>query len=176
MDSEHPENFICPITLDLMLEPVKASDGYTYDKTAIIDWYKKSAISPFTREDLSPEFISLNELKEEIKDYISKNNLNIPKYCPINSVEEKNNDVSDTMDNDIIQLNCHTCQEYLLFSKLEGRTICSNCRSIYTMKRCINCRAENIVNNSQSFICSTCNFLNRLTTRFRRNNSECVIC
>ena len=37
MDVDYPEHYICPITLDLMIEPVKASDNNIYDKAAIID-------------------------------------------------------------------------------------------------------------------------------------------
>ena len=42
MEDEYPSDYVCPITMDLMLEPVKASDGYIYEKAAIIDWYKKN--------------------------------------------------------------------------------------------------------------------------------------
>ena len=41
MDEEYPDKYLCPITLDLMLDPVKASDNKIYDKIAIIDWLKK---------------------------------------------------------------------------------------------------------------------------------------
>ena len=182
MESEHPEKYICPITLDLMLEPVKASDGYVYDKAAILDWYKKNNISPFTREELSPEFIKLNNLCDEITDYISKYKLKVIPYNPVIPSEEKvsdnqnNTENTESLDTDIIQFNCHNCQEELIFSKIEGRTVCSNCTKVYCMKSCINCGSENLINNSQSFMCSTCNFLNRQnTTRVRRNTIECII-
>ena len=34
-NDEYPPDYTCPITMDLMLHPVKASDGYTYEKNAI---------------------------------------------------------------------------------------------------------------------------------------------
>ena len=82
MEDEYPEDYTCPITMDLMIYPVKASDGYIYEKEAIIDWYKKNKNSPFTREALSSEFIAQNELKEHIQTFIKENNIVIKKYIP----------------------------------------------------------------------------------------------
>ena len=53
IDYDIPEEYLCPITFELMLEPVKASDGYIYEKKAILDWYRQNKTSPFTREELT---------------------------------------------------------------------------------------------------------------------------
>ena len=83
MDTEYPDNYTCPITLDLMLDPVKASDNKIYDKAAILDWYKTNKISPMTRETLSPEFIKQNNLQKEIDDFINQNHIVIGKTSNI---------------------------------------------------------------------------------------------
>ncbi len=43
-----PEAFVCPITQDMMQEPVVASDGHTYERTAIELWLKNNNTSPMT--------------------------------------------------------------------------------------------------------------------------------
>lgn len=43
------EAFYCPITGDIMTDPVIFPDGYTYEKKAIEEWLSKHHISPFTR-------------------------------------------------------------------------------------------------------------------------------
>jgi len=45
--------FICPITQEIMREPVIAEDGHTYEKAAIENWLEKSPTSPMTRQQIS---------------------------------------------------------------------------------------------------------------------------
>jgi len=40
-EEEIPDEFLCPITNDVMEDPVVASDGYTYEKAAIEEWLQK---------------------------------------------------------------------------------------------------------------------------------------
>ena len=42
------ESYICPITQDVMLDPVILVDGHTYEKEAIEDWLKYRNTSPLT--------------------------------------------------------------------------------------------------------------------------------
>ena len=50
---EIPSELYCPISLELMKDPIICSDGHTYDKTSIIELFKnKNFISPTTREKL----------------------------------------------------------------------------------------------------------------------------
>ncbi|XP_032968978.1 WD repeat, SAM and U-box domain-containing protein 1 isoform X3 [Rhinolophus ferrumequinum] len=49
LSSEIPDEFICPITRELMQDPVIASDGYSYEKEAMENWIsKKKRTSPMT--------------------------------------------------------------------------------------------------------------------------------
>ncbi|KAF7235241.1 WD repeat, SAM and U-box domain-containing protein 1 [Varanus komodoensis] len=44
-----PDEFLCPITRELMKEPVIAADGYSYEKQAMENWIvKKRHSSPMT--------------------------------------------------------------------------------------------------------------------------------
>ncbi|XP_064471946.1 WD repeat, SAM and U-box domain-containing protein 1-like [Ornithodoros turicata] len=52
-DGTLPEEFYCPITQELMKDPVVAADGYTYERTAIMQWLESGKdTSPMTNETL----------------------------------------------------------------------------------------------------------------------------
>jgi len=40
---------ICPISLERMIDPAIAADGYTYERKCIRDWLSKNDISPMTQ-------------------------------------------------------------------------------------------------------------------------------
>lgn len=58
----------CPITLSIMSDPVTASDGNTYERTAITEWRKKSACSPLTNETMSSTKLFPNRAIKNIID------------------------------------------------------------------------------------------------------------
>jgi len=48
-----PSEFFCPITWDVMTDPVIAVDGHTYELEAILQWfYEGQKTSPMTKEKL----------------------------------------------------------------------------------------------------------------------------
>jgi hypothetical protein len=47
-----PDGFLCPITQDVMRDPVILQDGHSYERKAIMDWLKRSKRSPLTNEEL----------------------------------------------------------------------------------------------------------------------------
>ena len=49
---EMPEDFMCPITQEKMVDPVIAQDGHTYERKAIEAWFSTSAMSPMTNAPL----------------------------------------------------------------------------------------------------------------------------
>lgn len=71
-----PNEFICPISLELMDDPVICNDGYSYEKKAILNWLKKSNISPMTREPIYNLLIN-KQLKELINDWKNENNYDL---------------------------------------------------------------------------------------------------
>ena len=48
-----PDDFFCPITQEIMVDPVICSDGYSYERTAITTWLEKHTTSPQTNLDLA---------------------------------------------------------------------------------------------------------------------------
>jgi hypothetical protein len=58
---ELPEEIMCPITQEIMIEPVKASDQRVYEKNAIELWLDRHGTSPFTREKMfSGDLVAIN--------------------------------------------------------------------------------------------------------------------
>ncbi len=47
-----PNDFYCPITGELMKDPVTDQEGHTYERSAIMKWLSKSNTSPLTRKPL----------------------------------------------------------------------------------------------------------------------------
>ncbi|KAH9492407.1 WD repeat, SAM and U-box domain-containing protein 1 [Bulinus truncatus] len=69
-----PEEFLCPITHEIMKEPVIASDGYTYDKQAILNWIENEQRSPMTNMLLTSTDVVLNRtVKMMIQKFLDKN-------------------------------------------------------------------------------------------------------
>lgn len=63
-------SFFCPITHELMVDPVIDPDGNSYEKYAIEDWIRRSGTSPITRTALSINDLRPNRaLKTAINEY-----------------------------------------------------------------------------------------------------------
>ena len=57
---EPPDVFLCAITHELMVDPVLATDGHTYEREAIETWLTKRLASPKTGEALSSAVVFPN--------------------------------------------------------------------------------------------------------------------
>ncbi|GMH90904.1 hypothetical protein TL16_g11903 [Triparma laevis f. inornata] len=66
------DEFLCPITRLLITDPVIASDGHTYDRTAIERWLKTHSNSPKTGETLKTKDLTPNiTLKRLLQDLLT---------------------------------------------------------------------------------------------------------
>ncbi|KAF4317596.1 hypothetical protein BBO99_00006533 [Phytophthora kernoviae] len=66
-----PEQLICPITGCSMKDPVVAADGHSYEREAILQWFRNSNMSPMTgmrmpTTQVFPNF-TLRQLSEEVQ-------------------------------------------------------------------------------------------------------------
>jgi hypothetical protein len=57
---EPHKDWLCPISLNLMVTPVVAADGYSYEKTAIESWFQTSSISPMDRSVITNKTLYKN--------------------------------------------------------------------------------------------------------------------
>lgn len=55
-----PPEFVCPISLEVMRQPVLCEDGHTYERSVILQWLATSPTSPTTRQPMSPTNIRPN--------------------------------------------------------------------------------------------------------------------
>ena len=67
----------CPITQEIMIEPVQGSDGKTYEKEAIIRWLQHHGTSPETRQAMQISSLKENYAIKYLIDQYNKNKSSI---------------------------------------------------------------------------------------------------
>ena len=61
VERAYPLDFECPITLDIMHNPVVASDGHSYEKTALVSWFAAgNTRSPKTNDEMDTSLMLPN--------------------------------------------------------------------------------------------------------------------
>eukprot|EP00002_Diphylleia_rotans_P036629 TRINITY_DN8092_c0_g1_i2.p1 TRINITY_DN8092_c0_g1~~TRINITY_DN8092_c0_g1_i2.p1 ORF type:complete len:356 (-),score=61.93 TRINITY_DN8092_c0_g1_i2:461-1528(-) len=60
-DTEHPPEFVCPITMEIMKDPVVAGDGISYERRAITQWLLSKHHSPMTGLPFSSKSVVTNQ-------------------------------------------------------------------------------------------------------------------
>ena len=71
-DENVPHEFLCGISQQLMSDPVKTCDGFTYDRWCIQQWLTISNKSPMTGLELANNILTVNTtLREQIEQYIN---------------------------------------------------------------------------------------------------------
>ena len=76
-----PQDFYCPITGCLLVDPVVDPEGHSYERESIIQWLNTKNISPMTRKpllisDLKPN-LNLKNGIEAIRDQLNEDQLKI---------------------------------------------------------------------------------------------------
>lgn len=67
-----PHSFLCPIMQDIMQNPVKTVDGFTYERDAIETWFNNHNTSPLTNLNMPNKTLSPNvELKAQIDAFLA---------------------------------------------------------------------------------------------------------
>ena len=74
MASAIPNDWLCPITLSVMRDPVIAEDGHSYERSAITEWFQHNNTSPKTNLRLNSTNLVANiALRNTIQEYFAKN-------------------------------------------------------------------------------------------------------
>jgi hypothetical protein len=69
-----PEDFTCPITLDIMMDPVQTPDHRTYDRHAIVSWLERFRTTPVTELSVIAERLTSDEImKQRIRIFVEEN-------------------------------------------------------------------------------------------------------
>eukprot|EP01043_Picozoa_sp_COSAG02_P058352 COSAG02_NODE_7248_length_3097_cov_22.393596_1_plen_490_part_00 len=65
-----PDTFLCPISQEIMVDPVVATDGHSYERAEIEKWFTTGKTSPMTNsETVSQSLIPNHALKSMIKEW-----------------------------------------------------------------------------------------------------------
>lgn len=68
--ADAPPSFTCPLTLEVMADPVTAADGHSYERASIEQWLRSSSISPLTGAALAHRNVTPNHaLRNAIQDF-----------------------------------------------------------------------------------------------------------
>ena len=67
------EEYVCPITAELPVDPVNAEDGRCYERHAIEEWFSRgNRTSPTTNEQLAHTFLTPNHhAKSLVAEFLS---------------------------------------------------------------------------------------------------------
>ena len=69
-----PKDLQCPITIELMMDPVVAADGFAYERDAIENRFKSKMRSPVTNLPLpTKQLYASQTLRSLIQDWVLKN-------------------------------------------------------------------------------------------------------
>ena len=82
----HTEDYdlTCPITLRTFRDPVKAADGHTYEREAIVKWITVHGTSPLTRQVLDVNgLLSDHHMREKVGQRTSSAGPSDVKYEPV---------------------------------------------------------------------------------------------
>ncbi len=78
LDEGLQDAFICPISFDVMRDPVQASDGHSYEREELERWIETARVkgqpltSPMTREPISEVFIPNIALRKSIAAFLQR--------------------------------------------------------------------------------------------------------
>jgi hypothetical protein len=72
IDCKIPTEMICPISSDIMRDPVMCADGHTYERNTITEWVKRKATSPLTNQPLGEPVMLIpnHALRSLISSYV----------------------------------------------------------------------------------------------------------
>lgn len=65
-----PELYRCPISMEIMRDPVNAEDGYVYERSAIEKWLQQNRKSPMTNLKMSKKLVANNALRSAIMEFV----------------------------------------------------------------------------------------------------------
>ena len=71
--AEAPDDYGCPITAEIMTDPVSTADGFTYERTAILEWLQTKDTSPSTGAKLEHKTVTPNlSLRSMIRSFVER--------------------------------------------------------------------------------------------------------
>ena len=79
-----PDHFICPISLEIMQDPVICSDGNTYERSEITRWLLSHDTSPKTNIELrNKQLITNYAIKSGIEKFLTTTGMKRPRAMKV---------------------------------------------------------------------------------------------
>jgi hypothetical protein len=130
-DIEIPEDYLCPISHEIMTYPVITSDGHTYEKKNIQEWLSRGKkISPLNGNNLSHEHIIDNLFaKKIINEFKNKSSKKIIDGSVISDLEANILQKEETIKNLSEKIN-----QYNLFELLRNKNLVEKEKVIQDLK------------------------------------------
>ena len=76
-EEDIPQNYLCPISYQIMTDPVITPYGISYDRESIENWLKINKMDPIAHKKLDKNMLIPNyALKSLIEEYINANKIN----------------------------------------------------------------------------------------------------
>ncbi|KAE8723361.1 U-box domain-containing protein 15 [Hibiscus syriacus] len=140
-----PHEFLCPITLELMRDPVIIASGQTFERESIQKWFdSNNRTCPKTRENLAHlSLVPNHALKNLITQWREKNNYKYPitddfEYSQGSSVkEEEITSLVEELSSTELEVLLRAVKDIRMLSKdqPESRVLFSNCGAIPALVR-----------------------------------------
>jgi hypothetical protein len=65
-----PEYFYCPLSIEVMKEPVMTRWGHNFERSAIVEWIQRNEVCPLTRNPMTLKDLVINRsLQDQIQDW-----------------------------------------------------------------------------------------------------------
>lgn len=96
---------MCPITQEIMKDPVQGSDGQTYDRNAIVRWLNQKQRSPLTNLPMSIDDLKVNAAIKYLVDQYHAGNLTALSGQILQSNENNNSEDNKSENNNKILTN-----------------------------------------------------------------------
>ena len=119
----YPKDLCCPISLNLMVDPVIIDDCHTYDRENIKKWLEINRRSPITNQNISSNNLLIkNTTVKKIIDSWKENNLEKKEFYLENNIAKyKDNDEVINCDNIKLNHNDFTYNGQIINGKLSGK-------------------------------------------------------
>jgi hypothetical protein len=67
-----PNHFVCPLTQEVMIDPVMTANGQTYERAYIEEWFKQNATDPLTNTTIATALIPNRALRNAIEEFFAQ--------------------------------------------------------------------------------------------------------
>ena len=94
-----PDEFVCPISCEIMREPVTTVAGNTYEKEHIMAWFRTHQTDPLTNARMSSKrLVPNNSLRSQIQTWLQVNPTQTKRLIDSGEIDSDDIDSSDDSD------------------------------------------------------------------------------